>query len=401
MPQADSTLPFLDVRKWRTPTRRELSDFLDTLGPKSERRKDTLVVRTHLRPVDVYTYLVARFGRPNGFQNLLRRDSSDNWIHWDFVIKAGQDDVYLAGTSREIHIAVPGTLTDEQWKTLILAIKGDFANEAKPKSEVTRSLEKFVIFENKFVSLAQRCAELHAEIVDAPPYEKTMAAVSTEQDLEETRAAGKRMWERARSLYGNCLTLRLLTPIMVEAFINMIILIFCKDAVRNDAQLYQDFLRAHIPERLRLLSKNCDGFAREVNNKSSAYRAFMNVVNKRNFALHGNVDPIRDAIEVVYFDGKRPLFVDPGNHVEKFSEQLERIHAPEGVVADYEGVHMFLIEITECLTPRHRAFFDAVITDAYPGYEVKKKRVTRILPDEVVMGMFPGMKYDDQLAVEW
>jgi hypothetical protein len=70
-------------------------------------------------------------------------------------------------------------------------------------------------------------------------------------------------------------------------------------------------------------------------------------------------------------------------------------------VADYEGVHMFLIEITECLTPRHRAFFDAVITDAYPGYEVKKKRVTRILPDEVVMGLFPDMKYDDQLAVEW
>jgi hypothetical protein len=40
-------------------------------------------------------------------------------------------------------------------------------------------------------------------------------------------------------------------------------------------------------------------------------------------------------------------------------------------------------------------------TETHPGFEVHKRRVTRILPDAVVMGMLPGIRYDDELDVEW
>jgi hypothetical protein len=56
-----------------------------------------LAVRSSLSPVDVYCYLKARFGEPNGFQNFLRKDDSDNWIHWDFNLKAGDEDVRICG----------------------------------------------------------------------------------------------------------------------------------------------------------------------------------------------------------------------------------------------------------------------------------------------------------------
>ncbi|KUM25835.1 hypothetical protein AU467_24280 [Mesorhizobium loti] len=62
-----------------------------------------LIVRSKLKPVDIYCYLKARFGEPNGFQNFLRKNDSDNWIHWDYSLEAGESDVYFAGTSREIH----------------------------------------------------------------------------------------------------------------------------------------------------------------------------------------------------------------------------------------------------------------------------------------------------------
>jgi hypothetical protein len=113
----------------------------------------------------------------------------------------------------------------------------------------------------------------------------------------------------------------------------MLILIFCKDKIRSDPELYQAFVRAKVPDRLALLSENCDGFARAVDRKTDAYAAFMRVIDKRNFALHGNVDPIRETIEVVYFDGRRPLFVNPGNHIETLFEQLERLYAPDDVIA--------------------------------------------------------------------
>jgi len=48
-------------------------------------------------------YLKARFGEPNGFQTFLRRDSSDNWIHWDFNLKAAGEGIWIGGTYREVH----------------------------------------------------------------------------------------------------------------------------------------------------------------------------------------------------------------------------------------------------------------------------------------------------------
>jgi len=104
-------------------------------------------------------------------QNFLPRDDSDNWIHWDFNVNAGDVDVYFTGIQRDIHMMVGEFLTDEDWKELILAIKHDYGLVGRAKSDALRRLEKYVVFQNKYVSLANLCADLHAEIVDAPGYE--------------------------------------------------------------------------------------------------------------------------------------------------------------------------------------------------------------------------------------
>jgi len=44
------------------------------------------IFRNELRPSDLFCYLGARFGKPNGFQNYLRSDSSDNLIHWEWAL---------------------------------------------------------------------------------------------------------------------------------------------------------------------------------------------------------------------------------------------------------------------------------------------------------------------------
>lgn len=389
----------LDVASWRVSTSAEVAAYLDS--KKQQGRGDVLVIRKHLKPVDVYSYLVARFGQPNGMQNMLRRDSSDNWIHWDFNLKAQEADVYLAGASREIHIMTSERLLDEEWKCLILAIKADFRRVGKEKSAVIHSFEKFAVFQNKFVSIANLCADLHAAIVDAPPAAPVPRAPEAKEDIEKIEAALRQIGERGEKLFGDSLKLQLLTPVMAEAFINMVILTFCKDEIRKDRQKYEAFVRETIPTRIDLLTKNCDGFIRSIDTGTEAYANFMRVVARRNFALHGNIDPVRETLEIVYFDGRRPLFVEPGHHIEKLFEHLEAIHRPGEAAAEYEHVHIFLAEIVECLDKRRRVFFEQVISDGYPGYELRKSRVTRILLDQVMMCLLPGMRYDDQLKVTW
>jgi hypothetical protein len=42
-----------------------------------------LEIQNTIRPSDIYCYLGARFGEPNGIQNFLRSNDSDNLVHWE------------------------------------------------------------------------------------------------------------------------------------------------------------------------------------------------------------------------------------------------------------------------------------------------------------------------------
>jgi hypothetical protein len=176
----------LDVQAWRVSTPDEVAAFLEASGKPGKGKRQLLAVRTHLRPVDVYAYLRVRFGEPNGFQNILRKDDSDNIVHWDFQIKAGEEDVYICGHLREVHLLLSEKLSDAQWKQLIDAIKSDYRRVAADKSAFTRSLEKYLIFQNKFVSIASLCADLHQSIFDAPA---PIEAVYIDEQIDRAREA--------------------------------------------------------------------------------------------------------------------------------------------------------------------------------------------------------------------
>lgn len=389
----------LEVQAWRKATPEEVLQFNEGKRERKGAPGDHLIIRSKLTQVDVYAWLRARFGVPNGFQNFLRSDSSDNLVHWDFSLKAGSVDVYIQGRMRDVLVLVSEPMADEDWKAFILAIKADFGRVGPEKSQILKSFEKFLVFQNKFAALAGVCADLHARISDAPALIEKLPRIT--KSAARYKAALNKVAERATNLYGDCLKLQLLTPIMAEAYLNMVVIIFCRPEIRDDPAKYEAFVRENIPERLKLLSVNCIGFAHAVDPHADKYKAFLRVMNKRNFAIHGNVDPTRETVETVYFEGKRPLFAENGNHLLKLFEHLEEINAPQDVVADYEAVHEFLIEIRNMLAPPYREFFDQVIDDPYPGYEVKAKRVTKILPGYNAAMLFAGEKYDDELDVSW
>lgn len=391
----------LKVETWRASSRAEVADFLSASKKPNDRIRESLAVRAKLKPVDVYAYLRARFGQPNGFQNLLRKDDSDNIVHWDFQLKAEDHDVYICGYLREVHIIVSEQLTDEEWKELINAIKADFSRVAKDKSAIVKSLEKYILFQNKYAAIANLCADLHASILDAPGPLEVIYPSEPEESLEVSRKSMEERSRRIEKLFGDCLKLRLLMPIMAEAYINMLILTFRTNAIRDDETAYNSFLRTNIPQRLELLSANCDGFSKPVDKTVPGYGDFMTIINRRNFALHGNVDPIREPIEVVYFEERRPLFVHPGNNIELLFQYMEAQADPAGLLREYEQLHDFLVEMTNCLVPRSRRFFEQVVSDAYPGFRLDVRRPTRLFPDHYVWSGYPGMRYDDQLDVEW
>lgn len=401
-------LECMDVRAWRASNKHEMAEYFAKVRKRHEGEKEAkvfksiLAFRQQFSPVDIYCYLKARFGEPNGFQNILRTDSSNNWIHWDFNLKAANEDVYICGTYREVHFMLSEELNDENWRDLVLAIKSDYARVGKQKSAVLNSLEKWAIFPNKFVEIATVCEDLHGEIVDS----KTLSPYifppnSSRESSSEQADTRRRLEEHYSTLYRNCLELSLMTPVLAEAFINMAILILCKKEIRSNDRQLDAFIRSHIDAKIFDLPYKCEGFTKAIDPNASTYKNFKRVMDKRNHSIHGNISPEREQTEIVYFEGKRPLFKEPGDHIAKHFDTLARQHEPEQVVKDYEDVYEFLCSIAACLRPALQEQFWQLMEDRYPGYDLRRHITGVLLPGYTATVMMQGVRYDDELSVSW
>lgn len=352
--------------------------------------------------MDIYCYLKARFGKPNGFQTFLASDSSDNLIHWDYNLKVAKEDVYISGTFREVHFMLSEALADRDWFFLFETIKTDFGRVGKEKSAVLRSLEKWIIFPNKYIALTDVCADLHSKVAEDTKLLAPGALDFPWIDEREQQQAHhfQELVRRISELYQNSLKLALITPVMAEAFLNMMILILCRKEVQDNARQFDAFLRSQIDAKIFDLPYKCRGFVNNIDPDADIYKNFKRVMDKRNHAIHGNIEPDRERIEVVYFEGRRPLFDDQGNHLAKRLEAPFRQYSPEQILKDYEDTHAFLQSLGDCLEPTLRAEFWQLMEDPYPGYDVSRKIVGSLLPARTVVSHLQGMRYDDELKLD-
>ena len=53
---------------------------------KANRVFSRFIIGDRITPIDLYVYLKARFGRPNGIQTILRAPHSDNLFHWQYAV---------------------------------------------------------------------------------------------------------------------------------------------------------------------------------------------------------------------------------------------------------------------------------------------------------------------------
>lgn len=399
----------IDVLSWRRPTKKEHRQYLDRLLKRakvSEGGGAALCVRKHISTLDMYCYLKARFGLPNGMQSFLRRDDSDNIYHWDYNLKVHDLDLYIVAASREVHIWAYEPMSDEDWKALILAIKADFGRMGREKSEVLHALEKWSVFPNKYVAIAGLCADHHAVITDVlgqgDPFEFDSLTMLRNRAAKGEVAEEEHVPQTPEpELFGACLQLALLTPIMAEAFLNMVILMLCRPEIRADKRQYDAFIRDNIDRRIFDLFYKCEGFDKPIDMSSDIYKAFKRVVDKRNHAIHGNIDPIAERIETVYFDATRPLYPEGGDHIGKFRASLAKHYRPQEAVDDYEATHLMLLEIVAALKPDVQAGFWVVMDDAYPGFDERRKKCGHLFPGHFVSSHYDAQRFDDDLEVVW
>ncbi len=399
-------MSYFNPQTWRRFTREEQLDYLDTLG-KHDRggegagRGDILVVQNLVSPLDLYTYLKARFGEPNGMQTFLRNDDSDNMFHWDYYLKAGDRRLIFIGATQEVHIWTQDCLTDAEWFELIGNLKLDFGRVGKEKKAVLEGLERWSIFPNHFLSVAGRCADSYdklRESLDALSSDTPKFRFSPDDPKFKSKA--KKDSALLTNITAAATDLSILTPIMFESFLGLLIACFVKPEVKKNDRLYLAFLRGQLDVKLFDLHNRCNGFSRPIEPNNSVMRRYWNAVNRRNDIIHGNVDPIKNSLDVVYFDKKVPLFRSGGDRIRSFRESLLDQHKPHTVLEDYLTAHEFIYEIADHMMPEFRESLFVVMDDSQPGFDEKRNELGRLFPGHVTSFYLPGLRYDYELKAD-
>lgn len=391
--------------RWEKPEPGEMTDYLENRprAKKGEPIGSILVFRKHLSPLAVYKYLVSRFGPPYGFQTFVKKPrDSDNLVHWDYMIKAGPIMMTIQGGNRDVQVQIDGKImSPEDWVQFAKALKGDFGRCGVEMAKVGATLEKWSIVSNRFVMIADACAGFHevlTEEADAPDY--TPHKRNTEEAMQRYYAQVKEVGQRANRVFSASLSLDLITPVLAEAFVNLLIFLTQRDELKHNQRQYDHYIRQPIDTRIFDLHLKCKGFKRGIDQNCAEYKAFKRVMDRRNHQLHGNIDPVKDAIETVFFDKFTPLYEKGGDPILELFKKKESVFDISGVLGRYHDVHFFFRYVLGLIEKKSRDEIEMLISDGTFGYDASRKRPGRLFASREVMMLMP-LDHDDELDVVW
>lgn len=391
--------------KWEKPAPGEMIEYIEH-RPKAKIGKpigSILVFRRHLSPLAVYKYPRCAICPPYGIQTLIKKQNdSDNLIHWDYLIKAGKNMIWIQGGNRDVHVQIDGKIMKpKDWVRFSKALKGDFARCGAEMAKVGVTLEKWTIVSNRYAMIADACAGFHdvltdeVEEPDFTPRKRTSRA-----GIKRYQRQVNQLGERADRLFSASLSLDLMTPVLAEAFINLVIFIMRKDELKRNQRQYDQYIRQQIDTRVFDLHLKCNHFNNGVDPDSKDYKAFKQVMDRRNHHLHGNIDPARDGIETIYFDGFTPLFEKGADPILELFRRKDAVFDVPGVLSRYHNVHSFFQYILGLIEKQPRAEIEMLMTDSTFGYDSARKKTGRLFPGHEVMMLMP-LGYDDELKVNW
>lgn len=345
-----------------------------------------------LSPVQFYCYLKARFGRPTGSAMLFRSPSTDNFIQWNFAVVSHGFFIDIMGTrsQTEIRPFLRSDISTEEWDAFVDTLLSDMKHRREEIAAVHRTLEKWVLFVNPYRRLRDIAALLEEKATGIdlkepvpPPTIAPRAAV--EAYLESRQAYVKALVEAQ----ATGLSLRMVVPVLMESFVNLLIFALAKKEIRADERLYENLLRTPVDVRAKSLSLNCEGFAGPIDGASPQFRAFHTIMNARNDLLHGNIDPTKLMFDEAFFDERViPLFKDEVSLFHRLIRSSTRHVELSAGLADLASAHAFIEYLLGKLEPGLRKFIEALMANSYPGWRKDEKRAG-ILFDDTLWDVFP------------
>ncbi len=355
-------------------------------GSSEGGQRSFVELRNELKPLELFCYFGARFGPPNGIQNLLRNDHSDNLVHWDWTLKYQESLIFFWGTNFRTDVMTIGEIkfTDSDKVELVSLIQSDFKNFGPQMSEVRKKLEHWTEFVNPYWRLTRAISSLQEELARL----NLISEFSDGFNTPHTAAKDSERWNAISSSYskafGLCFGIRSMLPVKAEAFVNLLVFIQARPDIKTDPRLMDSIFRQQIDIRVKSLHINCLGFEKAVDYTNPACKRFHTLVNERNDLLHGNVVPEKQKFNEVYFLGNVPVFKEYRSLWDRTLAVDSKAVGLERLENEIATVNEFVEYVISCLKPEVGAVILSVISKRDLGKNSEDGRFGLLFPDHLV-----------------
>jgi hypothetical protein len=195
-----------------------------------------------LKPVDIYCYLYARFGAPNGLQNLFLAEDSDNLIHWEWAISIRENVILVQGHNFRSEVHIMGdlsTLPNLKFE-LITSIKEDFKKYGKDMTQIRTLLEEWQQFLNPYNRIRASTDEILKQIkeLNLDPTKDKIADVFEGDDVNANVRRVNELGKKYAFAVGLGFGVRAMLPVLGESFVNFLIFILAKKEVKSDSRFF-------------------------------------------------------------------------------------------------------------------------------------------------------------------
>lgn len=284
-----------DLAQLKLPELNDMKAFLFSFNnSKKFLYSSRLTIRHEVSQADVFLYLLGRFGPPNGILSFLRDHHSQlkTEILWHYTLSWRKTLVHFIAHPYKTEIIFSSSskieITEIQFADLV---KEGIRLNSSAVAKARQLVSHWHSFLNPLSHMLDACRRLlaRAEYLESTLI-KSRTHPITEEDIQWHIDNHEEHSITASELSGCCLSVRIMSPIVAEMFINLLVYNYYKKDLDSVVNL-NDFKRGPILNKLEKLHIMCYGFNTMVDMNAPAISAFKLLMNRRNDLLHGNIIP--------------------------------------------------------------------------------------------------------------
>ena len=361
-------------------------------------------LRKEVSPASLYLYLLGRYGPPNGVLSMLRQKDErvERTVLWHYTLEWRKRHLHIVchpyrldvifGPGQEVEIT-PATIAD----MFRSGMERHHEQVAKARAQVERHRSFLNPLSHMIDSIRHMLAkadELDQNIVKSMPHPETLEDIKWHHDNHEKHSAA------AAELSSCCLSVRMMSPVAAEMFVNLLIFnLFKTEGQPKDAK--EKFRRGSIIDRVEKLAESCDGFAIKPDRNAEPMRGFLDLMNRRNDLLHGNIKPesrVEDDFQV--HDGVPTIM--------KFRSMFDRSLGPtinafplDEAKRDNQPALEFIHYLLSCLDDKWRVEYELMIESLDLHYGMRSKQVRALYGNEFHESIDPDLLQGQGPLPDW